>query len=126
MFTNEELKEMEIKLLEGFKLDTSLGSSYTGETSRNSMKIIEVIREYNDNQNSDKQCIFQIRNRVYIINDKGVKYYSIKGEGQYRFLSNWEVLFNFIKKPSKTKKFVKMFIIDKDIDEGKFVNENIK
>lgn len=125
-FTIDELNEMKENLLKGFKLDTSIGSIYTGKLTKEGMKIIDVIRVYNDNQHSDKKCIFKIRNRVYIIDDKGVMYYSLKGIGKFRYLNNWRKFFDFITKPSKNKKDIKMYIIDKDIDSHKFIKENIE
>lgn len=99
------------KLKQGYELKNNINNIYSGDLMKKAKKIAtEVIK-----QQKEKGGYFIINNRVYEITSNYIRYYSLNGKGKYYYITEFNQLYNFLTKPTKENRQLKLVITDKEL-----------
>ena len=99
------------ELKKGYELKNGIDNINSGDLMKKAKKITtEVIK-----QQKKKECYFIVDSRVYEITSNYIRYYSLNGQGKYYYVTEFNQIYDFLTKPKKENRRLKLIITDKDL-----------
>ena len=105
MITKDDLKK-------GITLDNSLNAVYAGKLTQCGKDIINIMIDLYTTAKQKQKYQIKVDNRIYEITQNYIKYYSLNGEGYYYYIKDWEQIYDYITKPVKKPRKIKLLSAD--------------